>query len=84
MATPNELPDYVLRNRAVWDEWAPNWVAAGERNWAAAEPSSGMWDDGPVARPRMGASLAQRRGLEGAQARLKLPALPLDRAATPA
>jgi SAM-dependent methyltransferase len=43
MTTPNELPDYVLRNRAVWDEWAPNWVAAGERNWAAAEPSWGTW-----------------------------------------
>jgi SAM-dependent methyltransferase len=38
-----ELPDHVVRTRAVWDGWAPEWVAAGERNWAAAEPGWGVW-----------------------------------------
>ena len=38
-----DLPDYVLRNRAVWDDWAPGWVAAGERNWARPEPTWGIW-----------------------------------------
>ncbi len=38
-----EMPDYVLRNRLKWDDWAPKWVAAGERNWAQAEPTWGMW-----------------------------------------
>jgi SAM-dependent methyltransferase len=36
-------PDHVERNRAVWDRWAPDWVAAGERNWAADEPRWGLW-----------------------------------------
>jgi SAM-dependent methyltransferase len=35
--------DHVLRNRACWDEWAPGWVEAGERNWAAGEPAWGVW-----------------------------------------
>ncbi|HEY1168701.1 MAG TPA: class I SAM-dependent methyltransferase [Candidatus Limnocylindrales bacterium] len=38
-----ELPDYVLRNRAVWDGWAAGWVAPGERSWALAEPAWGIW-----------------------------------------
>jgi SAM-dependent methyltransferase len=36
-------PDHVERNRAVWDRWAPDWVAAGERSWAAEEPRWGLW-----------------------------------------
>ena len=43
MTTEAELPEYVQRNRAVWDRWAPDWVAAGERHWAQAEPSWGIW-----------------------------------------
>ena len=38
----NDLPEHVVRNRAVWDRWAPDWAAAGERNWSA-EPSWGIW-----------------------------------------
>jgi SAM-dependent methyltransferase len=38
-----ELPEYVRRNRECWDKWAPEWVAAGERNWAAASPTWGIW-----------------------------------------
>jgi SAM-dependent methyltransferase len=37
-----QLPDHVARNRQAWDRWAPEWVAAGERNWAS-EPSWGVW-----------------------------------------
>ncbi|HUP06187.1 MAG TPA: methyltransferase domain-containing protein [Caldimonas sp.] len=39
----SELPEHALANRARWDEDAPNWVAAGERSWAAREACWGMW-----------------------------------------
>lgn len=35
--------DHVRRNRAAWNRWAADYVAAGERNWRAAEPSWGIW-----------------------------------------
>jgi hypothetical protein len=35
--------DHVLRNRAVWDEWASGYAGAGLRNWSAAEPTWGIW-----------------------------------------
>ena len=38
-----ELPEHVLANRAHWDERAGDWVAAGERHWARAEPRWGIW-----------------------------------------
>jgi SAM-dependent methyltransferase len=34
---------HVERNRAAWNEWAPEFVAFGERAWASAEPSWGIW-----------------------------------------
>jgi SAM-dependent methyltransferase len=34
--------DHVRRNRAVWDSWARDYVADGERAWAAAEPHWGI------------------------------------------
>jgi SAM-dependent methyltransferase len=43
MTSDAELPDHVRRNRAYWDNSAPDWVAAGERNWAKAEPTWGVW-----------------------------------------
>lgn len=39
----SELPEHVRRNRAVWDEWAQKYVAAGERGWANDTPSWGIW-----------------------------------------
>jgi len=27
------LPEYVARNRAAWDEWAPEYVPNGELSW---------------------------------------------------
>ena len=38
-----DLPEHVARNRAAWDRWAPKWVDAGRRSWAAAEPAWGVW-----------------------------------------
>jgi SAM-dependent methyltransferase len=35
--------DHVERNRARWDAWAAEYVAAGERAWAQAEPTWGIW-----------------------------------------
>ncbi|MCB0866126.1 MAG: class I SAM-dependent methyltransferase [Solirubrobacterales bacterium] len=37
-------PDHVLRNREEWDAWASDYVATGERNWSAEEPTWGIWD----------------------------------------
>jgi SAM-dependent methyltransferase len=41
-----ELPDYVRRNRAEWDSWAPDFVANGERSWALPRGSEkwGVFD----------------------------------------
>jgi SAM-dependent methyltransferase len=39
----NDLPDHVRRNRALWDDWASQYVAPGEESWAAAEPRWGIW-----------------------------------------
>jgi SAM-dependent methyltransferase len=40
----SELPDYVRHNRTMWDKWAADYVEAGEKMWAAAEPSWGIWN----------------------------------------
>jgi ubiquinone/menaquinone biosynthesis C-methylase UbiE len=39
----SELPEYVQRNRAMWDEWAKRYASAGERAWASNDPRWGMW-----------------------------------------
>jgi SAM-dependent methyltransferase len=41
-----ELPDYVRRNRAEWDEWATEYVANGVRSWglAVGDETWGMWE----------------------------------------
>lgn len=38
-----DLPEHVRRNRAWWDAQAADYVAAGERAWARAEPTWGIW-----------------------------------------
>ena len=35
--------DHVRRNRDAWNSYAPDYVEAGERNWADDEPSWGIW-----------------------------------------
>jgi SAM-dependent methyltransferase len=42
-AGPTELPEHVRENRAFWDGMAHEWVESGERNWAQAEPTWGIW-----------------------------------------
>lgn len=37
-----DTPDYAPANRAHWEKWAHDWVAAGERLWAG-EPEWGIW-----------------------------------------
>ncbi len=48
----DEPLDHVAENRRHWDEQAPEWVAAGERAWAQADPDWGIWsisnDDLPL------------------------------------
>lgn len=39
----DSLSEHVAENRTYWDGMAHEWVAAGERNWAAAEPDWGIW-----------------------------------------
>jgi SAM-dependent methyltransferase len=39
----SELPEHVRRNRAMWDEYAKRYVAAGERAWAQKDPTWGLW-----------------------------------------
>ena len=43
MEDASALPEHVARNRDYWDQQAPDYVATGEHNWAAAEPSWGIW-----------------------------------------
>jgi SAM-dependent methyltransferase len=38
-----ELPEHVRRNRAHWDQLAPQYVAPGEHGWAINEPNWGIW-----------------------------------------
>src|SRR5580765_726415 len=42
--TPSDaaLPEHVARNRAAWDEWAPESAANGERSWKL-EPGDETW-----------------------------------------
>jgi SAM-dependent methyltransferase len=39
----SEIPDHVLRNRASWDDWAPEYEDHGRRCWAQREPTWGIW-----------------------------------------
>jgi len=35
----SEMSEHVARNRAHWDNLAPQYVEAGERAWAREEPA---------------------------------------------
>jgi SAM-dependent methyltransferase len=39
----SDLPEHVLRNRALWDKWAQEYIAPGERGWARETPVWGIW-----------------------------------------
>ena len=53
--------DYVLRNRAHWDEWVRDYVADGRRNWAADEPTWGIWG---VPEAQVGMLPAELQGID--------------------
>jgi SAM-dependent methyltransferase len=38
-----DLPEHVAANREAWDRYAPEYAGAGERAWAATEPTWGLW-----------------------------------------
>jgi SAM-dependent methyltransferase len=40
----SDLPEHVVHNRAYWDVKAREYVASGERHWAAREPTWGIWN----------------------------------------
>jgi SAM-dependent methyltransferase len=45
LAAPTEPAlDYIERNRAAWERWAPAHIAAGRKAWRASELSWGLWD----------------------------------------
>ena len=37
------LSEHARRNRAYWDEYAPEWVEPGRRAWASDQPTWGIW-----------------------------------------
>lgn len=43
MPEKTTLPEHVAENRRYWDGMADQWVASGERAWAATEPTWGIW-----------------------------------------
>ena len=43
LAVVTGTADHVLRNRAVWDQWASSYAGPGLRHWSAAEPTWGIW-----------------------------------------
>lgn len=39
----DDLLDHVRRNRALWDNWATHFIAAGEKAWTETPPTWGIW-----------------------------------------
>ena len=39
----SDLPEHVRRNRVLWDEWARQYVAPAEKNWAQEQPGWGIF-----------------------------------------
>lgn len=62
--TTADLPDHVRENRRHWDEMATDWVEGGERAWAAAEPSWGIWGIPNHELPLLDEDLSGRRAIE--------------------
>jgi SAM-dependent methyltransferase len=55
----DELPEHVARNRAAWDGYAPDYIEAGHRAWAADEPAWGVFG---VPEARLGVLPAELEG----------------------
>lgn len=43
MSRLKEPSDHVRRNREMWDQWAADYAAAGERGWSQHDPTWGIW-----------------------------------------
>ena len=56
--------DQVRRNRAAWDRWAADYAEPGLRNWAAAEPSWGIWNIPEAQAEALPAQLPGRDSIE--------------------
>jgi SAM-dependent methyltransferase len=41
-----DTPDYIARNKAMWERWAPMHLAASHKAWAREELRWGMWNVG--------------------------------------
>jgi SAM-dependent methyltransferase len=63
MSDVRQPAEHVLRNREAWNQWAAEYVAAGERAWAATEPFWGIWGI-PESEVRMLPDVAGRDTLE--------------------
>ncbi len=58
------LPEHVRENRRHWNAMADEWVAAGERSWAAADPTWGAWSVPEAEVGMLDLDLAGRRSIE--------------------
>jgi len=56
--------DHVRRNRAAWDWWAAEYADPGLRNWAAEEPTWGIWNTGEAQAGVLPADLQGRDSIE--------------------
>jgi SAM-dependent methyltransferase len=54
-----QIPEHVARNRAAWDGYAPDYIEAGHRSWAADEPAWGVFG---VPEARLGVLPAELEG----------------------
>jgi hypothetical protein len=43
MFAVSDMSDHVLRNRALWNEWAQEFAEPGRRAWKKDEPTWGIW-----------------------------------------
>jgi SAM-dependent methyltransferase len=59
-----ELPHYAAENRRHWDATADDWVALGERAWAAAEPTWGAFGVPDHQAPLLPTDLSGRKVIE--------------------
>jgi len=62
--TGADLSEHVAENRRHWDAMAHQWVAMGERAWAAAEPTWGIWGVSNTDVPLLPDDLTGRRAIE--------------------
>src|SRR5271157_6202247 len=60
----SDLPEHVRRNRALWDDWAQKFAAAGEDGWTRDMPVWGIWHVSESELGMLPADLAGRDAIE--------------------